>query len=458
MPWLGTVARLGLAVVLIWGSLSKLQSPRQFVQAARAYDVTADWASYAIGYGLPTLSMVLGVLLGLGVVVRLAAAATAAVFVLFLVAVVQAAIRGLDVRVGWFNVGGVTPGSTSYAGHILAALGLLVLSAYLIVWPSTRLSVDEYLARHDYVEEPSAKRMRTVEGRRKYEAAVAAKQKAARARNLYLNGSLALIVVLIAFISLGVQSNNAKVEGQVTSTNASPSHGVVAGTKAPATVEIYEDYQCVDCAKFERATAALLAADVKANRAQVRYIPVSLYDAASSGNRYSTRAANAAYCASDTSVEFFLKFRAVLFGKEKGTTVQPAVGGSGRRYVDFIRYAKAAGLPAKDTSFASCVRDESRYPLVEAATERASQRGMGVLPAVYVDGKRVAARVADLKVAIAAAVKAGPKPTPVPSSSAPSSPPVSSPPVSSPPVSSPVVSSPVVSSPVSSSSPKPSKK
>ena len=48
-----------------------------------------------------------------------------------------------------------------------------MLAAFLVVWPITRLSLDEAITRHDHVEVPSAKRLRTEQGRRKYEAEVA---------------------------------------------------------------------------------------------------------------------------------------------------------------------------------------------------------------------------------------------------------------------------------------------
>ena len=86
-PWLGTVVRFALGVVWIWASSAKLASPREFVQAVRAYDATPEWMSKAIGYGLPVLEFCLGVLLIIGIVVRLAAIVSAALFVVFLIGV-----------------------------------------------------------------------------------------------------------------------------------------------------------------------------------------------------------------------------------------------------------------------------------------------------------------------------------------------------------------------------------
>ena len=69
----------------IWASVAKLKSPRTFVQAVRAYDATPEWLSKAIGYGLPVLELALGILLIVGIAVRLAAIVSAVLFVVFLI-------------------------------------------------------------------------------------------------------------------------------------------------------------------------------------------------------------------------------------------------------------------------------------------------------------------------------------------------------------------------------------
>ncbi|MGN6607670.1 MAG: MauE/DoxX family redox-associated membrane protein [Jatrophihabitans sp.] len=417
-PWLGTLARLVLGVVLVWSSLSKLRVPRTFTQAVRAYDVTPDWASYAVGYGVPVLELVLGVLLVLGIATRLLASAAVVMFVLFLVALIQAAARGLDVRVGWFNIGGLTNGSSHYFLHILGALGLFVLAAYLVLFPASRISVDKYLARNDYVEPPSAKRLRTPEGRKKYVAAVEAKRKEARSRSLYLNGSLGLILALIFFIGIGVQGGRAKISGAVSTLFAAPTNGIVSGTKAAATVDLFEDYASPQARAFNQAVASTLAADVKANTAQVRYHPVAFLDADSKGDRWSSRAANAAICATDVSVDKFVALNNLFFGSAGGKQVQPPVGSSGPSLSDIAGYGTTIGLTkAQVATFRTCVRDEQHLGVVEAITQRASQRGYTAGLTVLVNGRSVAASLSAVKAAIAEAGLHGPKPTPAPPSS-----------------------------------------
>ena len=421
-PWLGLVVRLGLAAIWAWAALEKLGSPRAFTRAVRAYDATPEWLSQAIGYGLPVLEFALAVLLLFGIATRLAASVSAFLFLVFLIGIIQAAARGLKLECGCFGGGGETDAGTTYTLDILRDAGLLVLALFLVLYPLTMLSVDKYNTRNDDVEMPSAKRMRIPESRRKYEAQVAARVKASRERAIYLNVAVAVVLAMVAFIGIGVQRNRAEIAGSLTATNASVSKGIVNGTKAAATVDVYEDFQCPNCEQFESEVGATLVADAAANTAQVRYHPISILDPSSSGNRYSSRAANAAICASDISVAFFVKYHAVLFGTDKEKQkVQPAEGADGRPNADFVRYAKElAATDAQQTTFTSCVNQESHKALVEAITEQASKDGVNSTPTIKVNGKTLKSRdLASVKKAIADAAKNGPAPTPQPTSPAP---------------------------------------
>jgi protein-disulfide isomerase/uncharacterized membrane protein YphA (DoxX/SURF4 family) len=412
-PWLGTLVRLALGVIWIWAAWSKLRAPREFVQAVRAYDATPEWLSKAIGYGLPVLELCLGILLILGIVVRMAAVASGVLFLVFLIGLIQASARGLQLECGCFGGGGATAGNTSYTLDILRDVGLLVLAGYLAWWSWTRLSVEEFLARHDYVEPPSAKRMRDPQGRRKYEVLVQEKQRAARTRALWLNSSLGVVVLLIGLIGIGVQSGRAKIAGSLTASHASVANGVVFGKKAAATVDVYEDFQCPNCLNFEKAVGKTMDADVRANRAQVRFHPISILDNSSNGNRYSSRAANAALCASDISVDMFVAYHNLLYGTYQGKQVQPAENANGRTDKQLQAYAQAVGIKgAALTTFDSCVSSEKYKSLVQAITENASSHGINATPTIKVDGKAIGADLKSYEAAVTKALKSGPAPVP----------------------------------------------
>jgi protein-disulfide isomerase/uncharacterized membrane protein YphA (DoxX/SURF4 family) len=424
-----------LGAVWLWAGFSKVGDPRAFTQTVRAYDATPEWLSKAIGYGLPVLEICLGVVLVVGVMVRIAAAVSAVLVLVFLVGLIQAAIRGIKLECGCFGGGGVTDGATSYTLDILRDVGLLIIAVYLVLWAATRLGLDEFLARNDEVEMPSAKRLRTDNGLRKYNALVDARRKQARDRTLYLTSALGIVIVLVSVIGIGVQAGRAKISGDLTATNATVSTGVTVGKAgAPVTVQVFEDFQCPVCEQFETSAGADLAAQAAAGKILVQYHPIAILDASSNGNQYSSRAANAALCASDISVAAFQKYHAILYGKDsKGQPVQPDEGSNGRTDVDLVNYGTQAGFkddpavessasaieasggsPANDganaTDFKICVQSEKHKALVEAMTDNASKRGITSTPTVIVNGKKIpgVANKASLDAAITAAAKAAP--------------------------------------------------
>jgi protein-disulfide isomerase/uncharacterized membrane protein YphA (DoxX/SURF4 family) len=424
-----------LGVVFVLAGWSKLRSPLHFTQVVRAYEIVPEWLAKAIGYGLPVLEVALGALLIIGIATRIVAAVCGGLLVVFLIALISAPPRHIRIQPGLLSTGALAVRETHYLLYILIDIVLLALAVFLVLWPLTHLSLDGYFARHDYVEPPSAKRMRSEQGHRKYLAQVAAKQREARIRNRYIEASLGVVVVLVVIIGIGVQSGRAKIVGDPSTANASAKYGVVYGKPAAARVDIYEDYQCAACREFAQQVNTTLEADVKANRAQVHYYPLALLDVYSAGGRYSSRAANAALCAADAGVDEFVRYRDILFGTDtKGQQVQPPIG-QNRPDADLIEYATQAKFTkAQVSTFTTCVQTEEHAGLVRALNETASVRGVSRVPKVRVNGKTLAhPTLASLTAAIAAADAKGPAPKPSPAASSPgatsraaSSPPASS--------------------------------
>jgi protein-disulfide isomerase len=432
----GLVVRVVLAAVWGWAALAKIGDPRRFVQVVRAYDATPEWLSKAIGYGLPTLELVLAVLLLIGLITRYAAIVSAALLVVFLVGIVQAAARGLEIQCGCFGGGGGPSTSTSYTLDILRDLGLLALSAFLIRWPVTRLSVDEAIIASERVPELTPKQRRLEKNVRRYRAAVAAAEAELRYKQRYIAAGAAAVVLLVTLIGAGVQGNRAKISSDVDTPTATSATGVKVGNQqAPVLVDVYEDFQCPICNTLEQSGLATdLAAKVKATNIKVNYHVMSFLDSLSNGNKYSSRAANAGYCASEQSPEAFVKFHDILFGKSGGQNNQPAENSNGRPDSQLIAWGKDAGITSAD--FSTCVTSNEHKELVAGVTEAASKRGVNGTPAVFVAGSRVGSgdsvvTVAQIDSAISAALAkakstAAPSPTPTASPSgssrAPSSP------------------------------------
>ena len=428
LGWVGLVVRLVLAGIWAWASLSKIEHPRTFIRAVRAYDATPEWLSKAIAYGLPMLELTLAVLLLVGLIVRYAAAVSALLFVIFTVGLLQAAARGIKLECGCFGGGG-TSTTTHYTLDVLRDLGLLVLAVYLILLPLTRLSLDGYIISTEAVPGLTSKQAKSEKNVRRYRAAMAAAEVELRHKQRYVAAGTAVAVALVTLIAIGVQGNRAKISPTADTANATASNGVQVGNgQAPVSVDLYEDLQCPICNALEQSGLTKdLEAKIKATNIKVNYHVMSFLDASSNGNRYSSRAANAAYCAADQSPDAFQKFHDIAYGKTSdGKNNQPAEGSHGLPDSTLIAWGKQAGITSAD--FSTCVTSEQHKDLVAGVTEDASKRGVNGTPTVFVQGKEVkgtganSVTLAQVDAAIAAALasaKSTAAPSPTPSSSAP---------------------------------------
>ena len=200
-PWISTVARLVVGGVLLVAGALKVIDPRSSVAAVRAYEMVPTWLERPIGWGLPFLEVGLGLLLVAGLFTRIAAAVSGLLFIAFLIAVVSAAVqayqlvpgwldrpigwglpfleaglglllvaglftrtaaaisgllfvvfliaavsaaaRGLSIDCGCFGGGGeVAPGQSAYAEEIVRDLALLALCGWLVWQPRSRFALD----------------------------------------------------------------------------------------------------------------------------------------------------------------------------------------------------------------------------------------------------------------------------------------------------------------------------
>jgi uncharacterized membrane protein YphA (DoxX/SURF4 family) len=95
---------------------------------------------------LPWAELALGVLLLAGVGIRLVAAMSAVLLVVFVAGVTQAWARGLSIDCGCFGGGGaVEPGDTTYVQELLRDAGFLLMAGWLIVRPGTLMALDDRL-------------------------------------------------------------------------------------------------------------------------------------------------------------------------------------------------------------------------------------------------------------------------------------------------------------------------
>lgn len=142
--WFGLLARLTLGGVLVAAGWLKIFTPAKSQMAVRAYEVLPIVLANFLGLVLPWLEIGVGVLLFLGIAVRLSALIGGALMVIFILAISQAGIRGLSIDCGCFGGGGtVEPGKTKYLAEIARDTGLALLAIYLIRYPVTRFAFEK---------------------------------------------------------------------------------------------------------------------------------------------------------------------------------------------------------------------------------------------------------------------------------------------------------------------------
>jgi uncharacterized membrane protein YphA (DoxX/SURF4 family) len=146
-PWISTVARLGLAAVWIVAGGLKVTDLAASARAVNAYQLMPYDAAKIVGAVQPFLEIALGVLLLIGLAVRLGAAISAVLLIVFIGGIVSAWARGLQIDCGCFSSGGELAAGQSpqYLPEIARDIGFLVLAALLLWKPWTRFSLDGLL-------------------------------------------------------------------------------------------------------------------------------------------------------------------------------------------------------------------------------------------------------------------------------------------------------------------------
>lgn len=160
---------------------------------------------------------------------------------------------------------------------------------------------------------------------------------------------------------------------------------VVGDPEAAKVVEVYVDYQCPYCQRWEvEVGAALMERALQPGSG----LAVRQYNMAFLGeaNRTldppgaSARAASAAACVLDGSgVEAFVDFNAAIFASPGGAA--PST-----RFDEASLTALAGGLGANDETIA-CIEEGRFIPFVSATTQAAFARGVTGTPTVLVNGK-----------------------------------------------------------------------
>lgn len=151
---------------------------------------------------------------------------------------------------------------------------------------------------------------------------------------------------------------------------ATQSGAVVTVGSGPVVVDVYEDYLCPVCERFEERYGSDLTTALNNNQITVRYHQIAILDELTAPAGYSTRAANAALCSVGAGI--YPAYHKKLFAE------QPAERSAGLTDAQLIQFGtdlKAQG------DFAACVNGATNANAIKAETEKAA-----ATPALQTDG------------------------------------------------------------------------
>ncbi|MDN5774641.1 MAG: DsbA family protein [Brevibacterium aurantiacum] len=168
-----------------------------------------------------------------------------------------------------------------------------------------------------------------------------------------------------------------------------PTPAEAGAKKNAATVTVYLDFQCPGCKAFEEANTPTLEKLADEGSIVLEYKPVSILDRMSSGNEYSTRAANLAACVVDSQPETVRDFFPAMYAQ------QPEEQSNGRTDEELLKVAEEAGVDTSkkltsdpEQTVESCVTDQSFKDFVEKSSKEALDSGVEATPWVLINGKQ----------------------------------------------------------------------
>jgi protein-disulfide isomerase len=206
-----------------------------------------------------------------------------------------------------------------------------------------------------------------------------------RKRNLAIQIGLtaAVVIFAVALVLYIVMGSDKKHSGDVQAVRVASSDVIKKdGSSDPkAVLSLYEDFQCPHCRDFEKAIGPTIEQLVSSGAIAVDYNMVAILNS-SANQKYSTRAANAAYCVGDADTtptkENFIRFHTALFAQ------QPPEGAPAPDNTSLIETARQAGIGTDKIS--DCVNSGKYNDMVDGL---ASAAKITATPTVRLNGEDI---------------------------------------------------------------------
>lgn len=192
-------------------------------------------------------------------------------------------------------------------------------------------------------------------------------------RNLVIGVVVGVILLMLVPTLVSKQSKaSAKIPASV---SASHGYGIVfnGDLKNVPVVDIYEDFQCPSCQRFESIQGTHIESLIANKKATIVYHTLSFL------GRESVAAANAGACAVDEGK--FLQFHSALYVN------QPAENSGAWSNSALASIGAAVGI--KSQKFASCVNGGQYADWVGNVAAEGAKRNINSTPTVFVNGKEL---------------------------------------------------------------------
>jgi len=138
-------------------------------------------------------------------------------------------------------------------------------------------------------------------------------------------------------------------------------------------IEIYEDFQCPACARFEAIVGSYIEELITTKKAKVAFHPLSFLGGESQ------LAANASACAADQGK--FLDFHRTLFANQPSENS----GAWSSQYFATL----GIGLGISSSEYDKCVQGQDYIGWVKNVAEEGSKRNVNSTPTVLINGKEI---------------------------------------------------------------------
>ena len=197
---------------------------------------------------------------------------------------------------------------------------------------------------------------------------------------MQIGGTAVVVLFAAALVFYIVSAHHKKVAAAAAGDTVRVTSGKLVtqpGTTTPkAVVAFYEDFLCPACGNFERNYAPTVSKLIDIGAISADYSMVAILDKPRNQN-YSSRAAAAAKCVADESLDAFRRFHSMLYS----TANQPSETGSSfpdnARLIELAREAGAAG------KVPDCINSGKYLP---AVTGEAAVAGITGTPTIKING------------------------------------------------------------------------